>query len=126
VIVFWPRVVSPRGAPADSALHELAGKLQQSLVTTVEKGLPGAHVEVRPEPERVCPRSGCAAMTVGAVLTRSRSGCAAVALVTSAGASPSRIVPWAGRIRLRRQTAEFREPPEQYVAVTDYVHATSS
>jgi len=70
VVVFWPRVI-PKAS--DSETHDLAAKVQQKVVDLVKKTLPDAEVDVRPEPERVCPRVGCTAMTVGALFTRTRA-----------------------------------------------------
>ena len=76
VIVFWPRIIP--GTESASA-QQLAGELQAHVVTMVEGVLPGRTVDVRPEPERACPRAGCVAMTVGALLLKRGSGCAVVA-----------------------------------------------
>lgn len=119
VVVFWPRV-SPRSE--DPAMRTIAANVQGRLRTLVERTLPGRAVDVRPEPERVCPRAGCNAMTVGFSLYHSNSGaCSVVALVSGAGASPARLVPWAGRVQLREETVPFREPPEARILVEDAV-----
>ena len=118
VVVFWPRII-PRDD--DPTTRDLAAKVQARLDALVRKTLPDAAVEVRPEPERVCPQAGCKAMTVGVLLTRDKESCAALALVGGPGASPSRIVPWAGDAKLARDTVGFREPPENQVKISDFV-----
>src|SRR5207247_816261 len=100
--------------------REIAGRIQKRLASIVARALPGRSVDVRPEPERACPRVGCSAIAVGAVLSRSGNGCAVAALVSAPGASPFRIVPWAGKMRLRNPSVPFRQPPEQEISVEDY------
>lgn len=116
VVVFWPRV-TPR--TDDPATRELAGKVQGKLVELVKKAAPKRARDVRPEPERVCQRSGCAAMTVGVVLVSQDKGCAVVALVSGPGTAPAKLVPWAGAIELKAQEVPFREPPESEITVKD-------
>jgi hypothetical protein len=103
-------------------MRAIAANVQTRLRAVVERTLPGRTVDVRPEPERVCPRAGCNAMTVGFSLYHSNSGaCSVVALVSGAGASPARLIPWAGRVQLREETVPFREPPEGRILVEDAV-----
>lgn len=118
VVVFWPRVI-PR-AVADST-RDLAKGLQARMRQIASKTFPGRPIDVRPEPERVCPRAGCTAMTVGVLLTRNENGCVALALVSGPGTAPSKLVAWGGGIRLQNDTVAFREPPETQVTVTDYL-----
>jgi len=118
VVVFWPRII-PRDV-AD-ATRDLAKGLQARMRDLVARTLPGRPIDVRPEPERVCPRAGCTAMTVGVLLTRNQNGCAALALVSGPGTAPAKLVSWGGGIRLRSDTVPFREPPETQVTVTDYL-----
>ena len=121
VVVFWPRVV-PR--TNDPETRKLAGDLQKRLVELVTKAVPKREQDVRPEPERVCPRSGCDAMTVGALLTASGGGCVALALVSPPGPSPQRIIPWAGDVELKFEQVPFREPPESSVTIKDMASCT--
>jgi len=118
VVVFWPRVV-PR--TDDPAIHDLAAALQKKLGELVAKAAPKRERDVRPEPERVCPKGGCKAMTVGVVLTTKDKGCVAVALVAKPGAEPSKLIPWAGTMELKSEEAAFRAPPESLLTVTDMV-----
>lgn len=117
VVVFWPRV-SPR--TDDPATRAIAAAVQQRLQALAARALPGRPVDVRPEPERVCPRQGCEAMTVGASLFHTdRGGCVVVALVSGAGQSPQRLVPWVGAVDLRETVVPFREPPEMRIVSRD-------
>jgi hypothetical protein len=123
VVVLWPRIVRTKGnsGPVDDETRDIAAKLQKRLEEVAAKALPGAPTDVRPEPERVCPRQGCKAISVGVLLTRAQGACAAMALVSAPGASPAKIVPWAGRVNVQQDTVAFRDPPETQVRVEDYV-----
>lgn len=118
VVVLWPRVV-PRSD--DAAIGALAAELQKRLAHAALAAAPARKRDVRPEPERVCPRSGCAGPSVGAVLVHAKGGCVAVALVTPPGASASRILPWAGLVKIKNAQVPFREPPESQLTVRDAV-----
>jgi hypothetical protein len=109
--------------PRDNApeTREIAAALQQRLRTILERTFPGKPVDVRPEPERVCPRAGCIAFTVGVLLHRNQAGCVAIALVSGPGTSSAKLVPWGGNVRLRSNVVPFREPPETQITVTDYL-----
>ncbi len=124
VVVLWPRIVQPRSGSTspDAATHAAAAQLQKRIAGLVAREFPGVPVDMRPEPERVCPRSGCAGASVGVLLSRSgRGGCVALALVSGSGTSPARLIPWAGMVRLDNATVPFREPPESQVHVKDNV-----
>jgi hypothetical protein len=117
VVVFWPRV-APR--TDDPAIRAIASAVQQRLQQLAARALPGRAIDVRPEPERVCPRQGCEAMTLGASLFHTASGgCVVVALVSGAGQSPQRLVPWVGNVELREAMVPFREPPEARIQARD-------
>lgn len=116
LVVFWPRVI-PRSD--DAAIAGLASKLQGELVA-IAKGR-FDDVDVRPAPERVCPRAGCKAATLGVLLTHGGGGCTALALVSKPGTAPARIVPWAGVVKLARDEVPFREYPESEVVIEDAV-----
>jgi hypothetical protein len=118
VVIFWPRVI-PRDVVPQT--RDLAAALQRKIRGVVSHALPGRPIDLRPEPERVCPRAGCAAMTVGVLLHRNQNGCVALALVSGPGTAPAKIVPWGGGVRLRADTVPFREAPESQVTVTDYL-----
>ncbi len=120
VVVLWPRIVQPSGSPPpDASLEKIAADVQAQLAGIARKS--GAQVDVRPEPERVCPRSGCKATRIGALVTRADHGCAVVAYVGKPGVSPAHLVPWAGSITLSATQVPFRSHPEKVVRVTDYV-----
>jgi len=124
VVVLWPRIVQPHSVagPPDAATRAIAAQLQKRIHALIVREFPGLPVEVRPEPERVCPKSGCVAASVGILLSRSgKGGCVALALVGGSKTSPTRLVPWAGKVRLDDVTVPFREPPESVVHVTDNV-----
>jgi hypothetical protein len=133
VVVFWPRVVSERAGDQslrraealDDDTRALALAVQEHLRALAEEALPGRTIDLRPEPERVCPLAGCQPMTVGVVLARRNAGCAAVALIAPPGASPARLLPWAAGVRLARDEVPFREPPESEVTVTDFARCDS-
>lgn len=118
VTVLWPRII-PREIVDEN--RDLAAALQQQMRRIVEKHLPGRPIDFRPEPERVCPQGGCAGASVGLLLSRSGHGCLVLALVSGPGASPTKIVPWVGKVQLRADTIGFREWPESQIVVSDFV-----
>jgi hypothetical protein len=117
-IVLWPRVI-----PADiTDLHRaLVQEVQTHARVAVQQALRGRTVEVRPEPERACRRSGCDATSVSVVFTRHGDGCAAVAVIGPPGPVEVRLVAWAGTIELQTEQVPFREPPEGHIRVRDLV-----
>lgn len=122
VVVLWPRIVLTRQGPAkpDDATRELAKSLQARAADLVRSAAGGRNVDVRPEPERVCPRAGCTAATVGVLFAKAGDGCAAVALVSAPGKSPARLVPWLGASTLTKDSVPFREQAEEAVRVKDF------
>lgn len=121
-VILWPRVVVPRSAgKPDADAMAIAGQVQTRLASIAERVLGGRLVDVRPEPERVCPKQGCKAASLGVLFTKANSGCAVVALVSAPGASPARLVTWSpGEVQLKQATVPFRSPPEAVIAVKDY------
>lgn len=117
-VVFWPRVIPKSDDPA---ITKLAGELQQKLAEVTKKVVAADAVDVRPEPERVCPKAGCAAITVGVLLTAQGGGCTAVALVSGAGQSATKLIPWAGKVTLAQTEVPFRDYPESQVTIRDSV-----
>ncbi len=117
VIVFWPRII-PRSETVNT--RALAKKIQMRLKTLVTQALPGRPLDVRPEPERVCPQAGCQAMTVGVLLARKGKGCIAVALLSRPGQALTRLVPWVGKVKLKQEWVPFRKPPETYLTINDF------
>ncbi len=123
VVVLWPRIVP---ASDDPKLLELAKALQDRLAAAAAEAMPGAEIDVRPSPERVCPKgTGCKAVAVGAVLGWAESGCVAVAQVSPAGVAPATLVAWAGELTLKSKQAAFREPPEAQITVIDFAACAS-
>jgi hypothetical protein len=119
LVVFWPRVI-PRSD--DPELSALAGEVQAKLVELARATYPDRPIDVRPEPERVCPREGCPAATFGIVILHdNESHCAAVALTSAGETSTNALAVWAGDLVLKEERVEFREYPESYVGIRDYV-----
>jgi hypothetical protein len=127
VVVLWPRIVLTRQGPGkpDDATRELARGLQSRVADLVKSAVPGKNVDVRPEPERVCPRNGCTAASVGILFAKAGEGCAAVALVSAPGTSPAKLVPWLGGARLTQDSVPFRQQAEEAVRVTDFSKCAS-
>jgi hypothetical protein len=126
-VVLWPRVVLTRQGPSkpDDATRELARGLQSRMADLVKSAAGGKNVDVRPEPERVCPRAGCTAASVGILFAKAGEGCAAVALVSAPGKSPARLVPWLGAAKFSKDIVPFREQAEEAVRVTDFSKCTT-
>jgi len=118
VVVLWPRII-----PADEAdgTRDLASTVQGRLRDLANRVYPSGDVDVRPEPERVCSRAGCSGASLGALILRRGEGCAVVGLVSRPGASPARLVQWAGDVILRANEVAFRDPPESQVSVRDFM-----
>ena len=115
IVVLWPRVI-----PASESFSGEAARVQERLVELVNRGRRMDLVDVRPEPERVCPSSGCVAASVGAVLLHTESDCAVVASVSPPGRNPARLVRWTADVNIRRTVVPFREPPEEHIDVQDF------
>lgn len=111
-VVLWPRVMGNEDEPA--------GMVQRRLRRLVQQAMPDAPVDVRPDPERSCPREGCKGVAVGALFAGMGNGCAVVAFVIPPGAEPMTLVPWAGGVKLKRTTIPFRDPVENHVEVNDF------
>jgi hypothetical protein len=117
VVVLWPRVVPSSQAEARAGA---VGAVQELLRQLAEQTLPDHPIEVRPAPQRSCPRSGCAAIALGAVVATSGAGCAVAATVARPGQQPTWLAPWTDNAQLRATTVPFREPPESLIHVRDY------
>lgn len=116
-LVLWPRIVPRTGDPV---AHGFAERLQKRLGAVASSVDGGAGIDTRPEPERVCPKTGCAAVSLGVVISVKGEACAAAALVSRPGQSPTQIIPWVGKIELKRAETPFREPPESDIRVTEF------
>jgi len=117
VVLLWPRVY-PSDLTAD--MRPEATAFQGRLRELVERELPDRPVDIRPEPERVCPSEGCLGTSVGVLLVRVEDGCAAVLQVGPPGQEPTRLEVWAGLMDIALEVP-FREPPESHVKVRDFV-----
>lgn len=117
VVVLWPRII-PKSD--DAAVRELAKQVQDRLEAVAREAHPGVPIDRRPEPERVCPRSGCGGIAVGAVLSHKDSACAVVALTSAPGQSPQQLTAWSGKVSFKMDQVPFREYPESQIAVHDF------
>jgi hypothetical protein len=118
IVVLWPRVIAEAGVGHDDAV-----KVQNALADMARRLVPAAVVDVRPEPERVCPKeTGCRGISIGAVLAEKDAGCAVVATVSVPGPSPTTLVPWVAEVgfRNKKMTIPFRNPPEAELIVNDF------
>lgn len=117
-VVLWPRIV-----PADpnGEMTETASMIQNRLIAFAQESAAGHPVDVRPDPQRVCPRAGCAAASVGAAILHARGSCAVVVTTSAPGTGRAHIDPWAGRIDVLNADPPFRDPPEEHVRVRDFV-----
>lgn len=116
-VVLWPRIVPRTGDPV---AHGFAERLQKRLGVLANAVDAGASIDTRPEPERVCPKTGCAGVALGVVVTVKGEACAAAALISRPGPSPVQIVPWVGKMELKRAQTPFREPPESDIRITEF------
>ncbi len=119
VVVLWPRIIPSSIAEQNAAT---AASIQQHMQQIASKALPGRPMTVRPSPERVCPKSGCAAPSLNVFFTSQGQSCVAVALVAGAGQVPTRLVPWAGQVAFKGgDSVPFRQPPENQITIKDYI-----
>lgn len=118
LVVFWPRVIPRSEDPEHSAL---AKQVQDKLVELARATFPDRPIDVRPEPERVCPREGCAAATFGALLVHDGDECMVVALVSTGATDPTQLAVWGGEVDFKQDLVPFREPPENHVVIRQYV-----
>lgn len=117
VVLLWPRIIPSSESPQTK---QDAAFVQSQLRAAVARALPGVSVDVRPDPERVCPQKGCTGVAVGSVLMHKEAGCAVVATLSRPGQSEQRLIPMAGALSLAANTVPFREPPESYVTIHDF------
>jgi hypothetical protein len=117
VTILWPRLI-PRETATPSS--DLASKLQDRLIQIARNALPGRSFDVRPEGERSCPDAGCPGGSVGVLLVRKGNACALVGMVGKPGRGDIRLIAWGGRLVLKKDQVEFRDPPESSVKIEDY------
>ncbi|MBA3550520.1 MAG: hypothetical protein H0T76_28935 [Nannocystis sp.] len=117
VVVLWPRIIPATIAEENS---QIAAQLQAKMKSVVERALPGRAIDMRPKPERVCPKAGCDAMSINVLFTRNSTACAAVAIINAPGTSQTKLMPWGGTVELKSDTIPFRDMPENFVKIKDY------
>ena len=117
IVVLWPRI-APKASAGEA--KDLAVNVQGRLRGIAEKIAPGK-VDMRPEPERSCPKlDGCEATAVSAVLAKNGKVCALVATVSRPGKSPQKLHAWVGNVKFKTPEVPFREPPESALLVDDF------
>jgi len=118
-VVLWPRVVPDTHEPSVIAL---AQDLQNRLAAMAARTLSDKRLNVRPQPERVCPLKGCRAVSISVMLGHQDGGCVAVAMISEPDVEAATLlVPWAGEVELRTRSIPFREPPENRLTVREFV-----
>lgn len=118
IVVLWPRIIPGTIAEENAAI---AAQVQAKVKAVAEKALPGRPIDVRPKPERVCPKAGCDGMSINVLFTRNSTACVAIALINAPGTSPTKLIPWGGTVELKSDTIQFRDMPENFVKIKDYV-----
>lgn len=113
VVVLFPRVM---GLPDDEA-----ARLQAHMVEVARRVFPNRPMDVRPDPERVCPRTGCQGISLGALLVVQDGACATVGIIGAPGTTDLTLTRWSGQLTVRDQAIPFREPPESHVTLHDRV-----
>jgi hypothetical protein len=118
VVVLWPRVVPET---TDPVINDLARKLQERLHASAVATVSERRVDVRPAPERVCPRSGCRGTSLTLLLGHEGGGCALLGIVGPPGQETQRLVPLVGLFQMEDPYLPFRSPPEGDVVITEFV-----
>lgn len=116
VVVLWPRVVPPTDDPV---VRDLADRMQDRLYAAAAKVVPYRRVDVRPEPERVCPREGCRVPAVSVTIGHREGGCAIVGQLQPPGATAPIIWTIAGEVE-QVEPLRFRDPPESALLVREF------
>ncbi|MEN0061496.1 MAG: hypothetical protein AAGA48_05055 [Myxococcota bacterium] len=126
VVVLWPRVVPETDDPS---IRDLADRMQDRLYAAAAKVVPYRRVDVRPAPERVCPREdGCRAPAVSVMIGHREGGCVMLGLLHPPGTQAPIAFTIAGKVE-QIEALGFRDPPERSVVVREftscaYVEAT--
>jgi hypothetical protein len=119
VVVLWPRVMP---LTLDAEVLAAAAAMQGRMDQTAQRASPLARRELRPDPERVCPKArGCRAASLTVLIGHEAGGCVAVAVIGRPGLEPLELVPLAGSVDLSATTVPFRAPPESVVTVREFV-----
>ena len=111
VVVLFPRVM---GLP-----DQEAAALQAHMVEVAQRVFPNRPLDIRPDPERVCPRDGCLGPSLGALLVTQNGTCAAIAVVGNPGRGEHALIRWSGRLTVRDRVIPFRDPPESHVTLQE-------
>jgi len=117
IVLLWPRIIPRTEA---ERLRGPARALQDRLRTMLQEAFPDRPIDVRPEGERACMKTGCIAASVGVLIAVQDDNCVAVTLVSEPGRSPQMLTPWAGRMTAAL-SVPFREPPESSVRIDEFV-----
>jgi hypothetical protein len=118
IVVLAPRVVP---ATEDAEVQALAARVQQRVAEAAIVRWGAAQVDVRPSPERVCPKVGCRGASIGVLLGHQDGGCVAIAILGPPGPVEQRLLPVAGRVEMLDDGLAFRATPESKVIVREFV-----
>jgi hypothetical protein len=112
LLILWPRIV-----PRDSVAPSVAKIAQSHAASLARVTVSDRPIDVRPAPERSCPRTGCEATTLGILLAGDDRGCIAVAMVTPPGVSETTLLPWGGQVLIKDIKIPFGQPPEAQIRI---------
>jgi hypothetical protein len=119
IVVLYPRIIPTTIAAENAAL---ASQIQAKMRAVAEKALPGRPIDVRPSPERVCPKTGCDGVSINVLFSRSSTACVTVAIINAPGVSPTKMIPWGGSVEFKTgtDTIQFRDMPENFIKIKDF------
>lgn len=119
IVVLYPRIIPTTIAGENAAL---ATQIQAKVRAVAEKALPGRPIDVRPSPERVCPKAGCEGVSINVLFSRSSTACVTVAIINGPGTSMTKLIPWGGSVEFKTgtDTIQFRDMPENFVKIKDF------
>ena len=119
LIVLFPMVFPKTDDPA---AHAVAARVQARLAELAKRAGGARGVDVRPDPETVCPpKGGCEATSVSAVIVMKGTTCAVAGLFAGPKGSPAHLLPWSGKIDFANEIVAVGESPESHVKVKDFV-----
>jgi len=117
LLLLYPRIIP---SAETTAQRGPALALQARLGKLLADAYPERPLDVRPEGERVCIKTGCLAASVGVLIIVQDTQCVAVVSVTAPGVAEHALMPWAGTVSVAL-SVPFREPLESYVKIGDMV-----
>jgi len=119
VVVLFPRIIPTTIAAENAAI---ATQIQAKVRAVAEKALPGRPIDVRPSPERVCPKAGCEAVSINVMFSRTSTACVVVAMINAPGVSTTKLIPWGGSVEFKTgtDTIQFRDMPENFIRIKDF------